>query len=373
MKTSVAAVTAALALGLVTAFAHVQGVDGAGGAGGSGRAAHHAVAQPAPPDAPSDTPIDAPGVSPADTTGAPTGDGIAGDAAVDRRAARREIIPELVNPSVAAVHARYAARLAALRPDDPEAYFLLGEEIADATPADPGARSVATRLFVLAMTLDLARNPARPALAASACIALADVDRTAADAKWLVALAERLDPRHARPEWLTPTEIPAPDSASFRIATAMGMIRTGEGVAATRILNDPAIAPAFQARDRMFRRHMQSSARELLREASRWPCSECGNQRVVRRQGVNPPDYRLCGRCAGTPGPTLTTMQLADQLRVESMLLGVSQRSWGAQVIADYGAPVVDPDPSAVARAMGVDATATKFVDGVWVVPPAGN
>jgi len=267
------------------------------------------------------------------------------------------------------VQEAWKSRLEALRPQDPDAYFLLAEEVADAGQSDMASRQLAARLYIIALNLDLARNPTRPSLAASACVALADLDRGAGEATWLLALAQRLDPRQARPAWLVQPASSTPDSVQYRIATALGMIRAGEGLQAKRILSDRAVEPSFRAMDRVVRRMTTMANRDLLREASRWPCPECANQRVVRRLGVSPPEYRVCTTCDGTPGPNLSTFQLIEYLRLESYLLDVGQRSWGAQTLVDGGIPIVDPEPSSVARAFGVDPTQTLFRNGAWVAP----
>lgn len=271
---------------------------------------------------------------------------------------------------ISRVHTLWKARLEALRPQNPEAYFLLAEEVADAARNDPASRQLAARLFVIAMNLDLARNAARPSLAASACVALADIDPSGGESTWLLSLAQRFDPRQVRPDWLAQPASAAPDSVPFRIATAMGMIRAGEGIQAKRVLSDRAVEPSFRALDRTLRRMTTLSTRDLLREANRWPCPECANQRVVKRPGVTPIEYRVCSTCGGTPGPELTGTQLIEHLRVESFLLDVGQRSWGAQTLVDSGAPIVDPEPGAVAKAFGIDPAQTLFRDGKWIAPP---
>ncbi len=277
--------------------------------------------------------------------------------------------PTTAQAELTRVQSTWKARLEALRPSDPDAYFILAEEVADAAPADLASRQLASRLYIIAMNLDLARNPTRPALAASACVALADLDPAAGESTWLLALAQRLDPRQSRPQWLTPPASAAPDSVPYRIATALGMIRSGDGIQAKRILSDRAVEPSFRALDRVLRRTTTLSVRDLLREASRWPCPECANQRVVRRQGVAPPEYRICATCGGTPGPDLSPQQLIEHLRVESYLLDVGQRSWGAQTLVDGGVPIVDPEPDSVAKAFSIDPRQTLFRNGVWVAP----
>lgn len=263
-----------------------------------------------------------------------------------------------------------AERLELLRPEAPEAYFLLGEEVADSA-VTAEQRELASRLFVLAYDLDL-RRPGRHSLAASAAVALAGDVRVEKRRRWLLALARKLDPRQAGPEWLIREGSPTADSAAYQVATVLGLIRSGHGNFARQMLARPDVQAAFRAYDRMISgMGLSGGIVAMERQAALTPCSECANQRVIRKPGPGPVEYRLCPACEGNPGPRLTRAELLTQLRFESWLLQGSQRSWAAQMWIDFGEPLLDPEPGDVAPAFGVDTSLTLWRDGQWTAPDA--
>src|SRR6185295_11364790 len=79
----------------------------------------------------------------------------------------------------------FGDRLISLTPSNPEGYFNLAEEIADAAD-DVGTRKLATRLYALAY--ELARTRGRPSLAASAAIGLSAVATNERDRSWLLSI-----------------------------------------------------------------------------------------------------------------------------------------------------------------------------------------
>jgi len=116
-------------------------------------------------------------------------------------------------------------RLATLEPDDPAAYFLLGEEVATEMRSKV-EEQLAAQLFGLAYELDLAdRVPTW--IAPSSCLALASIARLESDERWLRALASRLDPRYAAPAWRGPTGTGAVTDAAIHTAEAVGEARAG--------------------------------------------------------------------------------------------------------------------------------------------------
>jgi len=260
------------------------------------------------------------------------------------------------------------ARLEALSPSDPRAYFELGEEIADAA-SNPATLQLARRLYVLALYLDRARAGQR--LSASACLALADLATRERDRRWLRSLAGTLDQRLAGPAWVRSAEARASSQAGYGAATALGLVRSGDGVRARRALADPAVRALLRSYERLLDpAALPGAMRVLEREADRWPCPECHNQRIVRRLGSGrEPLYRPCTNCAGNPGPAMSVAALIAHLRLESQLLSGVQRSWSAQVAADRGAPLRDPDPSDVAPAFGIDPARSVYRNGEWVEP----
>lgn len=261
-----------------------------------------------------------------------------------------------------------ADRLAALNPGDPEEYFKLAEEVSDKAD-DTGARRLATRLYVLAYELDRQRG-GTPSLAASSCLGLIPVASAERDRQWLSSIARLLDARHASLRWID-QELPAePESAFYKAATVLGSIRAGRGDSARQLMQDSQVTSVLERFDRtMVRLGVQGGAKGLEREAKEWPCKECGNERIVKR-GNRGQDIRLCSNCKGSPGPDLKPGEFLSHLRMESLLLQGTQRSWAAQLSVDNGSPLIDPDPDAVAETFNVDATLVLYRDGHWVADP---
>jgi hypothetical protein len=128
----------------------------------------------------------------------------------------------------------------------------------------------------------------------------------------------------------------------------------------------PGVIDAIRRYDAILARSGTAGASEIVRDADRWPCPECHNERVVRKQGANPPEYRLCSTCRGDPGPRLTPAQLLAQIRVESMLLGSGESS-APSIASEFATPLIDPDPAAVAKWYRVDPALCIWRSGGWV------
>jgi hypothetical protein len=265
---------------------------------------------------------------------------------------------------------RFTARLEKLTPTNPEAYFLLGEEVADAVDGPERAR-LAKELFTLAFTMDVDRSGGHGGeLAASSCLALASVTRSESDRRWLTAMAVAIDPRRQPPAWLAGQREAVNAQTAFLAASALGCVRSGDGRQALLYLDDPAVRALLSRYDRLIVDSPYKgtlAATEL--EASRWPCRECNNQRIVRRSGGKNGEYRLCPTCAGRPGVRLPPAQWLAQIRLESLLLSGIHRSWGAQVAADLGQPLRDPDVRDLPGVMGVDPAKRVWKDGAWTTP----
>lgn len=240
-------------------------------------------------------------------------------------------IPRDLSP----IESRFADRLRALKPDNPLAYFLLGEEVADAATTRDGI-ALARHLYVLAAALDSSHGGR---VASSACFALADLATNDRDRRWLVSTARLLSPQSVPPAWTRRPETPADDSVSVQLATFMGLVRSGDGVQARNTLDKPGVERLLESYDSLLERlGISGGASSLEREAQRWPCPDCGNERIQRR-GYASNQPRLCVNCRGTPGPQLSNAELIGHLRFESWLLQGSQRSWAAQVASDAGTP----------------------------------
>jgi len=260
------------------------------------------------------------------------------------------------------------ARLEALVPSRPDLYFELGEEIADIA-RNPRTLELARHLHVLAFSLDRARGGQQ--LSAQACIAIAQLNENEKDRRWLLSLADLLDRRHARPEWIRRADEAVSSQIAYNAATVLGLIRAGEGYIARQRLAQPGITQLLTAYQRLLSASGDTGAmRWIEREASRWPCPECHNQRIVKKGGGKDAIVKLCTTCGGNPGPKLNNVALVAQLRFESRLLNGIQRSWAAQAWSDQGAPLRDPDPEELPKQFGVDPDRPIWRDGSWVAVP---
>jgi hypothetical protein len=275
----------------------------------------------------------------------------------------------------------WGARLVKLDPADPMTYFLLGEDVAE-TARDAPARDLARRLFVLAYELD-ARRTAAPApgatfaLGPSVCMALASLATRDDERRWLRALAETLAegpsgtseaPPRAAESW--------PQETAFELATAMGLARSGEGRRAAILLEKPGVAELLaEVNARPMPDGRPASLKNFLERTIRdWPaCPQCRNRRVVPAGANRSGEMVLCDTCRGNPGPRMLEDELANQLRLESVLLQGVQRSWAAQVLADAGAPLRDLDPTELAGTYGVDPARPLWRDGAWTAIESGS
>jgi len=265
----------------------------------------------------------------------------------------------------------FADRLRKLSPHDPEAYVLLGEEVAEAASTSEDRR-LSIELFVLGF--ECARAKAGQAtVAASACYALAELVTSPRDRRYLEALAQVSDPANAKPLWLRPGEPTLPTEVPYQLAETLGLLRSGEGYLAKQRLARPEVKQAFESMDRQLRRGgWRGGASGLYREADNWPCRGCQNKRVVRQLNTNPPQVQPCPICLGKPGPELTLSEFTAQIRLESFLLQGKQRSWAAQLGADGGAPLIETDPSTLSKRFSVDPAAKYWIGSGWHQSPTG-
>lgn len=266
------------------------------------------------------------------------------------------------------------ARLAALSPDEPMAYFRLAEEVAYEYATEP-ARRLAQRLFVLSFELD--RRSARPAgdgLGASVALALADLSTDETERRWLLALASFFrgsSPGPAPGPGGTGGELAgagAEDDLGRRLAEAAARLRGGDPTP-VRILRNRADLPTW-LRDVGF---PPDEADEYLAELERVagrirrsPRSQDG--RVIKRIVDGDQIVELDPITRGNPGPSLDADELVAQLRVEGLLVGADPRDWAAAELIHAGRPLRDVDADELAPALSVDPTRT-----VWRLDPSGR
>lgn len=256
-------------------------------------------------------------------------------------------------------------RLSALSPADPDAYYLLGEELADVA-VEEAERSIARRLFLIAYSIWLEQDDRRNA--ASACLALTTVVTSERDRFWLRAVAGSLDPRQGSVGWDPASWTDIDPAVGKQAATALGAVRSGDGVLARQVLADPRVGRALERYNQLLQG--AGGLTRIRRDANIWPCPDCRNKRTVRSRTSQEPGEIICGYCRGDPGPRLRDDEIVAHLRVESLLLAGDQDIWSAQLEVDGGAPLRDPDPDAVSRAFDIDPTQSLYKDGAWTWPP---
>lgn len=253
----------------------------------------------------------------------------------------------------------WLTRLESLSPSDPEAYLLLGEEVLDRA-ADEDERRLAMELLTLAFDLARAHDAGSP-VATSACLALADASSVRSDRRRLRSLAGSLAPRRADTPRTATLNVESPE---YLTSTALTLTRTGMGFHAKSVLRKPEVLQQLESMDGLLERFgVPGGADGVIREVRRWPCPECGNQRITRKREGQP---RLCPNCNGEPGPKITRTDLLAYLRAEFWLVRDSRQPWSLQVLLDDGQPAQLADPTLVARLFRVDTTKPYFRRNAW-------
>lgn len=255
------------------------------------------------------------------------------------------------------------AGLAALGAGDPESLLRAGEDFA--AMGSPLSVRVARRMLAGAIEVDRERGGGR--VAASACLLLAELSTSEADRRWFAALARAMEAGAANRAWLRQGDDSYNAEAAYNGACVVGLVRAGDGLAARQLLNEPGVRQILLDHERLLSTIGEPGGLAYLeKEAARWPCPECRNDRVVRTVVDRQAQYKLCPTCRGNPGPTLSDDAIILQLRLEARLLHGVQRSWAAQLAADHGLPLDDPDPEELSKVLGFDSRAFIFKDGGW-------
>jgi len=313
------------------------------------------AAPPAEPAAPSTTPLEEP---PAQAT-----------------------LP-IAQPTAALSGQALTDRLAALDPRTPWAYFELGEELS-VQSGDPTARALSRTLFVLAYetaktappnapAADSRPSPAGADIRISVCLALASIAADDSEKRWLRAIASSLGWEGTQgPIASGAGRSIVADPAALELATALGLIRIGEGRRAVKLLEKPEVSQLLDHTERLLSPGgMSGGSARVRRLMAEWPtCTECKNRRFTKSAA----GVRLCAKCGGKPGPKLPQQELLYQLRLESSLLHGVQRSWVAQTVVDGGAPLRDLDPDELAATYRVEPAATLWRGGRWSVPASAS
>lgn len=223
----------------------------------------------------------------------------------------------------------WSARLEQLRPQEPERYFDLAEEIADAA-SSPTERELAQHLFALAGALEPER------LGRSACLALADMEENAQARRRLLALAALLPGPSGMsvgaglaglPDW-TP-------AAATAVAEALGRYRRGDGTQALAALKEPGADALLQHFGRLL---------------------PGGYQRFIEDCKV----YR------GQQEPTLSSTDVLRMLRFEEALLAGRDRTWSSELLLSAGQPLIEVDPMRLEESLNVDVTRPVYRNGRW-------
>ncbi|MCC6970478.1 MAG: hypothetical protein IT434_09675 [Phycisphaerales bacterium] len=255
------------------------------------------------------------------------------------------------------------ARLTLISPGDPESLLRAGEDFA--AMGSPLSVRVARRILSGAIEVDRARGGGR--VAAGACLLLAELSTSEPDRRWFAALARAMEAGAVGRSWLRPGDAGYNAEAAYNAACVVGLVRAGDGLAARQLMNEPGVRQVLLDHERLLSTIGEPGGLAYLeREAGKWPCPECRNDRVVRTVVDRQAQYKLCPTCNGNPGPSLGDDALILQLRLEARLLHGVQRSWAAQLAADHGLPLDDPDPEELSKVLGFDSRAFVFKDGGW-------
>lgn len=267
------------------------------------------------------------------------------------------------------------ARLSAISPIDPEALLRAGEDLS--SMGSPLSIRVARRVLAGAIEIDRQRGGGR--VGAGACLLLAEIATTEPDRRWFAALARALESGASSRSWLHDGDQSYNADAAYNAACAVGLVRAGDGLAARQLFKEPGVRDILLDHERLLSTIGEPGGLAFLeREAAKWPCTECRNDRVVKVVVNREVQHKLCPICGGNPGPVLSDEAVILQLRLEARLLRGVQRSWAAQLAADRGMPLDDPDPDELSKVLGFDSLAFVFkgdgwyrVDGTQPPPPS--
>lgn len=264
----------------------------------------------------------------------------------------------------------YESRLESLTPSNPIAYFRLAEEVAS-SGGTADEQQLARRLYAIAFALTSDESSIKDSefpIAASACLGLADLERSTSRKRWLLALAGRIDPRYATRSWDASEQANPSNEAALLLAEAIGLSLSGDGSLARERFDDPRVAALLEeTRGILDRPGTGASSTLIKREAQIWPCPECGNARAVPDRSEGGQVRRLCSTCRGNPGPVISRDTFVAYLAYQAVILHGTQRSWSADLAVNQGQPLLDPQPEEVAVYVGIDPTKVYYRKGRWL------
>ncbi len=260
-------------------------------------------------------------------------------------------------------------RLAALAPEDPAGYFLLGEEA-----MEEGQPDAAAHLFVLAAALDGER------FGRSACLALAEIEKRRGNGpreRDLRSLASLLGGAAVDVHDLREAEREFRRAASL-LSAMLGFYRQGDGQKALAALE------LNEATERLvleFGRSIGSIGR-IISFARNYPrCVSCRSERIIPcptcRRGTVPGNCATCGGqafiicnvCNGKPGEAISQDEIDTMLRFEVTLQSGEHASWSARLSVDGDRPRPVLDLSMLPRWYDVNTSLTVYRNGVWTMP----
>lgn len=190
-----------------------------------------------------------------------------------RREIARDQIEELIRPVS-------EERLAALTPDQPHAYRDYAEELAEKR-ADPEARDMATRLYVIAAYL------APDELGCGCLLGMASLAKTPERRRLLRAMAYVLDPAHSR-SLLVEAPTPVREGNRQQARKVLQHLRSLRRTEARALLADAGVAEALASlRSGLTMQDVDEALSPVCTHCAQGqvPCKECGGTGKVERNG----------------------------------------------------------------------------------------
>lgn len=237
-------------------------------------------------------------------------------------------------------------RLSALRPDKPQDYRIYAEELAG-KKADPDARAMAIRLFLIAATLD------RESLGRSSLLGMAALARDELEQRRFQAMVYLLDEKHDRRllETKSASAVSAPiseptDGAEARVVQAMRFLRQGKLKEARNLSRREGFKDVLSS-------HPELLSWEDFNEACSPRCTQCdygketcptcggeGRNAGARCSTCYGRRTISCRRCSGNyKEPPLPKHLLRSVILLELQLLGESDIARVARSDESTGPP----------------------------------